>query len=87
MDREQAERLERELRKSLTDLIEKSLRTSGVSKSALALQVNIARETLRRNVANGDLTIPQLYRIAPLIGGDFFLWMDELRALVEEVAE
>lgn len=59
----------------LAELVTADFTKSNISRSSLAHQTHIPRETLRRKMSRGDFTVPELYKIAPLIGGDPLVWI------------
>lgn len=72
------ERIDARAKRLIVRIVERDFVRSGVARSALAQLTNIPRETLRRKMASGDLTVGELYLIAQHINADADLWFELL---------
>ena len=70
----------------LAEAVTADFERSEITRAALSRHIAMPLlETLRRKMATGNLTVPELYLIAPLINGNPMSWVARVEAAVAEV--
>lgn len=87
MSRLLAEQVDRELRSLIAEIVNAAIDEKSISRTELAERTNTARETLRRKIHAGDLSVPQLYSLAPHVDADAGVWLETIIAHAASVKE
>lgn len=81
-----ARRVEEHLNNFLAELVSEELSRSDVSLTSLSQHLALPRETFRTKLGRGQLTTPQLFAIADVLGCDALVWLAKAHAHLKEVA-